>query len=105
MWFFSFNAGVFFSGIFSNIFLMFIILNIATGHKETGIMAGLVIGGLILIESLVFGPLTGASMNPARSIGPAIISGDIAHLWLYITAPILGAVSTVPIFNYLQKTN
>lgn len=86
-------------------FLMLVILNVATEHKETGIMAGLVIGGLIYIEALIFGPLTGASMNPARSIGPAIMSMDwenITNLWLYITAPMLGAISALPIFKLLQ---
>jgi aquaporin Z len=65
----------------ASFFLMLVILNVATGHKETGIMAGVAIGALILIEALIFGPLTGASMNPARSIGPALISFDLANLW------------------------
>jgi aquaporin Z len=65
----------------ASFFLMLVILNVATGHKETGIMVGVAIGALILIEALIFGPLTGASMNPARSIGPALISFDLANLW------------------------
>jgi aquaporin Z len=88
---------------FATFFLMFVILNVATGHKETGIMAGLVIGGLILVEALIFGPLTGASMNPARSIGPAVVNLEISYLWLYIVAPLLGAISALPLYKLLRK--
>jgi aquaporin Z len=76
-------------------FLMLVIINVSTGSKETGIMAGIAIGGVVWFEAQFAGPITGASMNPARSIGPALISGHIEHLWLYIFAPIVGALLAV----------
>ncbi|MFT4695517.1 MAG: aquaporin NIP [Urechidicola sp.] len=71
-------------------FLMFVIFNVATGAKEEGVIAGLVIGITVLICALVGGPISVASMNPARTIGPAIASGNYTHMWLYMIAPISG---------------
>ena len=71
--------------------LMLVIINVAIGAKEKGIMAGAAIGGVVCMEALFAGPISGASMNPARSIGPAIVSGQLEHLWLYIIAPVMGA--------------
>ncbi len=76
-------------------FLMVVIINVSTGSKEVGVMAGTAIGGVILLEAMFAGPITNASMNPARSLGPALISGQLTHLWLYIVAPILGALLAV----------
>lgn len=76
-------------------FLMLTIINVSTGSKEVGVMAGIAIGGVVLLEAMFAGPMTKASMNPARSIAPAIVSGHIDHLWLYILAPILGALLAV----------
>jgi len=75
--------------------LMLTIINVATGSKEKGIIAGIAIGGVVAFEALFAGPISGASMNPARSIGPALISGRIGALWIYIIAPILGALLAV----------
>ena len=75
--------------------LMFVILCVSAGTSEKGIMAGLVIGGVVAFEALFAGPISGASMNPARSIGPAVISWQMHALWLYITAPILGSAVAV----------
>lgn len=72
-------------------FLIFVILTV-TSDKKSKAFAGLAIGGTITLEALFGGPISGASMNPARSIGPAIISGNFNHLWLYIVATILGAI-------------
>jgi aquaporin NIP len=72
-------------------FLMFVILGVSTGAKEKGMTAGLAIGGTVALASLFAGPLTGASMNPARSLGPALLSGQLGSLWLYFVAPLLGA--------------
>ncbi len=71
--------------------LMLVITAVATDIRAVGQAAALAIGGTVALGALVGGPISGASMNPARSIGPAIISGDFAHLWIYIAAPILGA--------------
>lgn len=86
---------VFLFEVILTFFLMLVIINVSTGSKETGIMAGIAIGGVVLFEAQFAGPITGASMNPARSIGPALISGHIEHLWLYILAPIIGALLAV----------
>ena len=86
---------VFLFEVILTFFLMLVIINVSTGSKEAGIMAGIAIGGVVWLEAQFAGPITGASMNPARSIGPAIVSGHIEHLWLYIFAPILGAILAV----------
>lgn len=76
-------------------FLMVVIINVSTGSKEIGTMAAIAVGGVILLEAMFAGPMTKASMNPARSLAPAIISGNIQHLLLYLTAPIIGAFLAV----------
>ena len=73
-------------------FLMLVILFTSQGSKETGVMAGLAIGGTILVDAMFAGPISGASMNPARSFAPAIVSGNLASLWIYLIAPVTGAV-------------
>jgi len=86
--------------------LMLVILQVSSGSKETGIMAGIAIGGVVALEAMFAGPISGASMNPARSIAPAIFCGDwavISRQWIYITAPILGAGLAVPIHNMLRR--
>ncbi len=75
--------------------LMLVILNVSTGAKEKGITAGIAIGSIIGLEAMFAGPICGASMNPARSIAPAIVSGHLANLWIYIFAPVIGAVLAV----------
>jgi MIP family channel proteins len=71
--------------------LMFVILGVATGPKEKGLLAGVAIGGVIAFEALFAGPISGASMNPARSLAPAVLSGAISDVWIYLLAPVLGA--------------
>lgn len=75
--------------------LMFVILNVSTGAKEKGITAGIAVGSVIALEAMFAGPITGASMNPARSFAPAIVGGNLQHLWVYLTAPCLGALLAV----------
>lgn len=82
--------------------LMTVILNVSTGHMEKGIMAGIAIGGLVALAALFGGPISGASMNPARSIAPALLSGDIKYLWIYVTAPFIGSICAVPMYNLVQ---
>jgi aquaporin Z len=77
--------------------LMLAILRISTGAKEKGITAGIAIGGIIALEAMFAGPICGASMNPARSLAPAIVSGHLEHLWIYLTATVLGAFVAVPL--------
>jgi aquaporin NIP len=72
--------------------LLFVILNVTQGAKEKGITAGLAIGGVIAFEVICGGPVSGASMNPARSLGPALISGHFESLWIYFVGPLLGAL-------------
>ena len=72
--------------------LMFVILNISTSTKEKDLIAGVVVGATIALEALFAGPITGASMNPARSLGPALVSGHLQYVWIYLTAPVLGAI-------------
>jgi len=76
-------------------FLMVVIINVSTGSKEIGTMAAIAIGGVILLEAMFAGPMTKASMNPIRSIAPALFTGNLQYLWLYISAPILGAITAV----------
>src|SRR5204862_4833133 len=71
-------------------FLMFVILAVATDTRAVGEAAAIAIGGTIGLDAMFGGPISGASMNPARSIGPALVSGNVHALWLYIVAPILG---------------
>lgn len=72
--------------------LMFVIMSVATGTKEVGQMAGLAVGLTVGLEAIFAGPICGASMNPARSFGPALISGYWGHHWIYWLAPLFGAV-------------
>jgi aquaporin Z len=79
------------------LFLMLVILGVSTGAKEKGITAGLAIGAMVGLEAMFAGPISGASMNPARSLAPALIGGHFQHLWLYPAATILGALIAVPL--------
>jgi MIP family channel proteins len=82
--------------------LMFVILNVSMDHKEKGMIAGVAIGGVIALESLFGGPISGASMNPARSLGPAILSGNLSNLWIYLIAPFIGTLLAVPVWRLIQ---
>lgn len=82
-------------------FLMLVIINVATGSKEQGMFAGLAIGAVVTLEAMFAGPICGASMNPARSLGPAIVSGHTEYLWIYVTGTTLGAAMAIPIWKLL----
>jgi aquaporin NIP len=76
-------------------FLMVVIINVSTGSKEIGSMAAIAVGSIILLEAMFAGPMTKASMNPIRSLAPALVSGNLQHLWLYLTAPFIGTFLAV----------
>jgi MIP family channel proteins len=74
------------------VFLMFVIMAVATDTRAVGEAAAIAVGGTVGLDAIFGGPISGASMNPARSLGPALVSGDLHSLWIYLTAPVLGAV-------------
>ncbi len=87
--------------------LMLVILHVSTGAKEKGITAGIAVGAVIALEALFAGPICGASMNPARSLAPALFSGPGAardSLWIYLSGPIIGAVLAVPTFALTRQS-
>ena len=83
--------------------LMFVILCVSDGANEKGLNAALTIGGVVALEAMFAGPICGASMNPARSLGPALVSGHLEHLWIYLGAPVLGALLAVPLCGCLRR--
>jgi aquaporin NIP len=83
--------------------LVLVILGMARGPREHRPLLGLVVGGVVGLEALFAGPITGASMNPARSLGPAIVSGNISHLWVYLVAPCLGASAAAGVHALLER--
>lgn len=87
---------------FLSLILMFVILNVSTGSKEKGIIAGISIGAVVAFEAIFAGPICGASMNPARSIAPAIF-GNASFLWVYIVATTLGAISSVFVYKLIKN--
>jgi len=86
---------VFIIELLLSFFLMVVIVNVSTGSKEIGPIAGIAVGGVILLEAMFAGPLTKASMNPIRSLAPALASGNFTDLWVYLTAPFLGMLLAV----------
>ncbi len=84
--------------------LMFVILCVATGSKEQGLMAGIAIGATVGLEAMFAGPICGASMNPARSVAPAVVSGHLTALWVYLAGPPLGAALAVPCWAVIRTS-
>lgn len=89
--------------IILTVLLMLVILRVSTGAKEKGITAGIAIGSVVALEALFAGPISGASMNPIRSLAPAVVSGEWKHLWIYLLCPTLGALLAVPLCCLTQK--
>lgn len=83
--------------------LMFVIAGVATDGRAVGAMAGNAIGGTVALSALWAGPLTGASMNPARSIGPALADGEWGILWLYVVGPIVGALLGARLYEWTRR--
>jgi MIP family channel proteins len=83
-------------------FLMFVIMAVATDTRAVGEAAAIAVGGTVGLDAMFGGPITGASMNPARSIGPALVSGNLHALWLYIVAPICGASLAALAYQFVR---
>lgn len=83
--------------------LMFVILSVSREGKERGIVAGIVVGSVIALEAMFAGPICGASMNPARSLAPAVVSRQLDSIWIYLTAPTLGAILGAFLFQLLHS--
>lgn len=83
-------------------FLMFAIMAVATDTRAVGEAAALAVGGTVGLDAMFGGPISGASMNPARSIGPALVSGNLHALWLYIVAPICGASLAALAYQFVR---
>jgi MIP family channel proteins len=84
-------------------FLMFVIMAVATDTRAVGEAAAIAIGGTVGLDAMFGGPISGASMNPARSIGPAIVSGNLHALWLYVVAPAIGAVLGAVAYQLVRR--
>lgn len=85
--------------------LMFVILSVSTGASEKGITAGIAIGSVVALEALFAGAISGASMNPARSLAPALVSGQVENLLLYLSAPVMGAALAVAVCICTREKN
>jgi aquaporin Z len=82
--------------------LMLVILCVSHGAEERGVVAGIAVGAIVGLEALFGGPISGASMNPARSLGPALVSGELRALWIYFAAPVIGACMAVPMCRLIR---
>lgn len=84
------------------IILMVVILCVSTGGKEAHLLGGVAIGGVIGLEALFAGPISGASMNPARSLAPAVVGMNLGPVWIYLVAPVVGALAGVPVWRCIH---
>jgi MIP family channel proteins len=83
-------------------FLMFVVMAVATDTRAVGEAAAIAIGGTIALDAMFGGPVSGASMNPARSLGPALVSGNLHALWVYIAAPVVGTSIGALLYQFLR---
>lgn len=90
---------------FLTFFLMFVIMAVATDARAVGQGAALAIGATVGLEALFAGPISGASMNPARSLGPALVGGTWTALWVYLLAPLVGAALAALIYRWLRTAS
>ncbi|KAK4399281.1 Aquaporin NIP1-1 [Sesamum angolense] len=86
-------------------YLMFVISGVATDNRAIGELAGLAVGATILLNVMIAGPISGASMNPARSLGPAIVSSNYRGLWIYMLGPTAGAIAGAWVYNIIRFTD
>jgi aquaporin Z len=85
-------------------FLILSALKVGEYTKEIQAFTGVVVGGVVLLEAMFAGPISGASMNPARSLAPAVLSGNMDSIWIYLTAPFIGSIAAFTIWKWLKKT-
>jgi aquaporin Z len=100
------SGGIWTSFVFEflmSFILMLTIYNVAVEKKNTPSLSGIIIGFVVLMEAMFGGPVSGASMNPARSLAPALVSGHTEHLWIYLTAPFLGATAAGAFYTFLKN--
>jgi|SRR5579883_125509 len=83
--------------------LVFVILAVSAAEPNVRVLSGVIVGAVIALEALFAGPISGASMNPARSLAPAVASGSVQHLWVYLVAPMVGAALAVPTCALIQQ--
>ena len=83
-------------------FLVLVITAVATDSRAVGEAAAVAIGGAVALGALVSGPVSGASMNPARSLGPALVSRDLSHIWVYLAGPLLGSIVAAVVYGWLR---
>ena len=83
-------------------FLMFVIMAVATDTRAVGEAAAIAIGGTVALDAMFGGPITGASMNPARSLGPGVVTGDLHAIWIYLLAPVVGASVAAVTYTFLR---
>jgi aquaporin Z len=88
--------------LFLTLFLMLTILSVSEGGRERGLFAGLAVGSVVLLEAMFAGPVSGASMNPARSLAPAVAAGHLEGVWIYLTAPVAGSLAAVIIHRLIR---
>jgi MIP family channel proteins len=84
------------------LFLMFVIMAVATDTRAIGEAAAIAVGGTVGLDAMFGGPVTGASMNPARSLGPALVAGNLHALWLYVAAPLVGAAAGALLYQFVR---
>lgn len=84
--------------------LMLVIIAVATDRRANGAVPGLAIGLTVVVDVLIGGPVTGGSMNPARSLGPALFAGGpaLAHFWVYVAGPVIGAVIAARLYEAVR---
>jgi len=79
-----------------------VIMAVATDSRAVGQVSGLAIGGTVMLDAMFGGPICGASMNPARSLGPAVVAGQWEHFWAYVLGPIMGALVAAYAYNFIR---
>ncbi len=89
--------------IIMTFFLMLVIISVATDARVKPEVSGIAIGGTVALDALFGGPISGASMNPARSLGPAIIGRIFEHQWIYLVAPVIGSLIAVETYEFIRK--